>query len=95
MRLILIEGDSSEHTPLKLSLEDFIGDEDERPAYAILSHRWREEEVLFTDFGSDRMIYHSKKGYAKLETCCRIALFQGLRYVWSDTCCIDKTSSGI
>ncbi|KAF4867686.1 Vegetative incompatibility protein HET-E-1 [Colletotrichum siamense] len=34
-----------------------------------------------------------KKGYRKLLSCCALALEYGLKYVWIDTCCIDKSSS--
>jgi len=34
-----------------------------------------------------------KKGYDKIKRCCEIALSDGFKYVWVDTCCIDKTSS--
>ncbi|KAI4907301.1 hypothetical protein J4E90_009804 [Alternaria incomplexa] len=32
-------------------------------------------------------------GYSKVEQACKIALDLGYRYLWMDTCCIDKTSS--
>jgi hypothetical protein len=35
----------------------------------------------------------TKKGYAKIQNCCRQALRDGYHYVWIDTCCIDKSSS--
>jgi hypothetical protein len=34
-----------------------------------------------------------KSGYTKIMMCCEQAARYGLRYVWVDTCCIDKTSS--
>ncbi|KAH8685328.1 hypothetical protein BGZ61DRAFT_303407, partial [Ilyonectria robusta] len=34
-----------------------------------------------------------KAGYLKIEQTCKEARKRGLRYVWVDTCCIDKTSS--
>jgi hypothetical protein len=34
-----------------------------------------------------------KKGFAKIEQCCRQALGDGFDWAWVDTCCIDKTSS--
>jgi len=92
MRLIHIQ---DENGSLELSLCDFIGSEDERPSYAILSHRWRDGEVLFTDMTSNRSVTQAKKGYHKLEACCKVALQHRLQYVWCDTCCIDKSSSGI
>ncbi|OJA17479.1 hypothetical protein AZE42_03913 [Rhizopogon vesiculosus] len=32
-------------------------------------------------------------GYIKLERCCKEARRLGLQFLWTDTCCIDKTSS--
>ncbi|RBQ78853.1 hypothetical protein FVER14953_13540 [Fusarium verticillioides] len=69
---------------------EFLAD-DNVPDYAILSHTWEQEEVLFQDMGSDSA--KLKKGYAKLESCCRVARENGFEYIWDDTCCIDKTSS--
>jgi hypothetical protein len=34
-----------------------------------------------------------KKGYSKVEGCCRQAKKDGFEYVWMDTCCIDKRST--
>ncbi|KAF5699708.1 beta transducin [Fusarium mundagurra] len=48
---------------------EFLAD-DNVPDYAILSHTWEQEEVLFQDMGRDTA--KSKKGYAKLESCCRV-----------------------
>ncbi|UPK90226.1 hypothetical protein LCI18_001161 [Fusarium solani-melongenae] len=59
--------------------------------YAILSHRWTDDEVLFNDVENGTA--HERRGYAKLRGCCDIALSQNLKYVWIDTCCIDKSSS--
>lgn len=33
------------------------------------------------------------KGFRKLRLSCAMATRQGLKYIWIDTCCIDKTSS--
>jgi hypothetical protein len=75
-----------------LQLKEFIDDEQPRKmGYAILSHRWEDEEVLFADVQSGQA--KSRKGYAKLQGCCRIAREDGFRWVWIDTCCIDKSSS--
>ncbi|KAL7759166.1 hypothetical protein ACKLNR_011593 [Fusarium oxysporum f. sp. zingiberi] len=69
---------------------EFLND-DNVPDYAILSHTWEQEEVLFHDMG--RGSAKLKKGYAKLESCCHVARENGFEYIWDDTCCIDKTSS--
>ncbi|KAF2834451.1 kinesin light chain 3 [Patellaria atrata CBS 101060] len=58
------------------------------PPYAILSHRWRDDEVLFEDLGSDT--YKEKGGFQKIEFCAKQAAQDQLQYFWIDTCCIDK-----
>lgn len=72
-----------------LALEEFYGSA--IPEYAILSHRWLDDEVSFQDLQSGRAA--SKAGYAKIQRCCEQAADDGLGYAWVDTCCIDKTSS--
>lgn len=71
-------------------LQDFTPDQ--IPVYAILSHTWGREEVLFVDFGNDNSIEH-KTGYKKIKYACAQAAKSGLGYVGIDTCCIDKRSS--
>ena len=65
------------------------------PPYAIFSHRWGsvEDEVSFHDLTWRRSDAQLKKGYEKIEPCCRQALKDELTHAWIDTCCIDKTSS--
>ncbi|KAK5104995.1 maturation of 5S rRNA [Lithohypha guttulata] len=60
--------------------------------YAILSHRWQDEEVTFAEFQHDTK-GASSRGFWKIEKCCQQARVQGLKYAWVDTCCIDKSSS--
>ncbi|KAI3320876.1 HET-domain-containing protein [Xylariaceae sp. AK1471] len=62
------------------------------PKYAILSHTWEEEEILFQDIGHLDQA-KKKRGYEKVEMACKLAKSQGYKYIWVDTCCIDKTSS--
>lgn len=61
--------------------------------YGILSHRWlpAEDEVQFSDLESPETA-QSKMGYTKIFHTCRLAREGGLRFVWLDTCCIDKSS---
>ncbi|KAL4077968.1 heterokaryon incompatibility protein-domain-containing protein [Scleroderma citrinum] len=67
---------------------------DRPPPYAILSHRWHNDEVTFHDvIDSNLSRCHSKVGYTKIEGCCDQAQQDGLDWVWIDTCCIDKSSS--
>jgi hypothetical protein len=61
------------------------------PPYAILSHRWQNEEVTFQDVQSGNA--SKKAGYEKLEGTCTLAKSHGFEYAWIDTCCIDKSSS--
>ncbi|KAL8940419.1 MAG: hypothetical protein Q9211_002284 [Gyalolechia sp. 1 TL-2023] len=61
------------------------------PPYAILSHTWGDEEVSFQDLQKPASKW--LEGYKKIEKCCALAQFEEYRYVWIDTCCIDKKSS--
>jgi len=61
------------------------------PPYAILSHTWGLEEASYQDMMNGRA--KEKKGFAKIQACCKQALVEGIEYAWVDTCCIDKTSS--
>lgn len=68
-------------------------DEDQIPAYVILSHRWDgEEEVSYQDIvhGSGR----EKKGFDKIRFCAEQAFRDGHDYFWIDTCCINKELDG-
>ena len=72
-----------------MRLEEFHGSS--IPPYAILSHTWGKEEVSFQDLvWGDAPKLH---GYKKIIGCRNQAVSDGYRYVWIDTCCIDKTSS--
>lgn len=66
--------------------------EPQQTPYAILSHTWGEDEVSYIDF-SNLEEARSKSGYDKIVKTCQLAKSRGLRYVWIDTCCIDKSSS--
>jgi hypothetical protein len=75
-------------------LEKFF--DDNIPEYAILSHTWGKEEVLFEDMMhlESRIGFISQKeGFQKIQFLCRTALEQEYSYVWIDTSCIDKSSS--
>jgi Heterokaryon incompatibility protein (HET) len=73
-----------------LKLEYFVN-QDSLPEYAILSHTWGEEEVTYQELteGTASLL----KGWLKLERFCSLARRHSWRYVWVDTCCIDKKSS--
>jgi hypothetical protein len=63
------------------------------PPYAILSHTWGsdDDEVSFRDLteGSEK----TKRGIDKIQFCATQARIDGLRYIWIDTCCIDKSNN--
>jgi hypothetical protein len=92
MRLLRIEDESHNGQTPRFSLFEPESSED-IPDYAILSHCWRDEEVLFVDMAGDGSNAQAKKGYQKLVASCRVALENDLQYLWCDTCCIDKSSS--
>ena len=87
-----------------LRFHDFF--DDNIPPYAILLHTWGPDEVSFQDAlaligthpaaipnePATAEIAH-RAGWAKIQRTCDQALRDKLRYVWVDTCCIDKTSS--
>jgi hypothetical protein len=73
----------------EFSLTEDLGDN--IPRYAILSHRWEEEEVTFKDLmdGTGK----NKAGYMKIRFCGEQASRDLIQYFWVDTCCIDKTNN--
>lgn len=78
---------------ITLDLEQYYGDQ--TPQYAIVSHTWDgDNEVTFQEWErrADSAI-RRKTGYAKIMEACHRARADGLRYLWCDTNCIDKTSS--
>jgi Heterokaryon incompatibility protein (HET). len=72
-----------------LQVKEFFGF---LPPYAILSHTWEKEEVLFSDM-QNVSLAHQKAGFVKLQAACQLALKQGYHWIWIDTSCIDKSSS--
>ena len=76
-----------------LELRSFISTGTETQ-YAILSHTWGEDELLFDDVkqGSQNIPTH-KEGFAKVRGSCAKAKEDGYEWMWIDTCCIDKSSS--
>lgn len=89
MHLLSWETSSGDAKQIKIQLQRDTTVSD----YAILSHRWGkpEDEVSYEDMLTGG--YEHKKGYAKLVGCCKQARKDGLRHVWVDTCCINKSSS--
>ncbi|KAL2689962.1 hypothetical protein Neosp_004027 [[Neocosmospora] mangrovei] len=77
-----------------LQLETFGADPEK---YAILSHTWGSDEVLFDDIQSQARMNEIRQkngqGYRKISQACEKALDRGYDHIWIDTCCIDKSSS--
>lgn len=73
--------------------EEFL--DDNIPPYAILSHRWGDDEVTLQDVKSGRLSSWRKSWSwpLKLEGCRLQAKKDNLSHIWVDTCCIDKTNS--
>lgn len=72
-----------------LTFREFL--DTEIPNYAILSHRWGEDEVTFKEM--QKRTAPAGQGLAKIQGVCSLAAERGFAWVWIDTCCIDKKSS--
>ncbi|KAI6038844.1 heterokaryon incompatibility protein-domain-containing protein [Pisolithus marmoratus] len=68
--------------------------------YVILSHRWGTEEVDYEamiglmkmeEEGRERVRY--RNGYRKIIESCKQPMKDSYKWLWIDTCCIDKRSS--
>jgi len=60
-------------------------------SYAMLSHRWEDNEPLLQDI-QDKVVYdiNSDGGVVKLQAFCKTARDAGYRWAWIDTCCVHK-----
>ena len=74
--------------------------DDEVTEYAILSHRWIEQEVDYREIvklakmdEEERTEIRQRDGYRKILQSCEQAKKDGFKWLWVDTCCIDKRSS--
>jgi hypothetical protein len=63
-------------------LKEFIGD-DQVPPYAILSHTWGDEEIVYQDLHNNS--FEQKLGFKKIKYCCDQAAKDGFDWVWIDT----------
>lgn len=80
-----------------LELEEFFTAE--IPYYYILSHRWGPDEVSYKEYVKKKKT--DSPGYRKIIDACDFArtwqssqeIRLEVRYLWIDTCCIDKRSS--
>ena len=63
-------------------LVEFV--EEEIPPYAILSHRWGNDEVTLQHLNSGQ--YRGKAGYQKIWYTLEQAKRDGIEWIWVDTC---------
>ncbi|KAI1266493.1 HET-domain-containing protein [Xylariaceae sp. FL1019] len=70
--------------------------------YAILSHRWTGAEIEYQGFphhiaalrsNLDSLDLLKPIGLNKIRDACRIARRKNIRWMWIDTCCIDKSNA--
>lgn len=81
-------------------LKEFLGSN--TPKYAIISHRWSDEEISFQDFLDGK---REGYGWNKISKACEIALSRNIKWIWVDTMCkfarhlleaqADQSSHGI
>ncbi|KAH6887481.1 heterokaryon incompatibility protein-domain-containing protein [Thelonectria olida] len=75
-----------------LELKTFVGTI--TPRYAILSHTWGEEEIRFEHVRRGLAKEpNPSEGLRKVLKACEVARKVKLKWIWIDTCCIDKSSS--
>ncbi|KAI6043174.1 heterokaryon incompatibility protein-domain-containing protein, partial [Pisolithus marmoratus] len=75
--------------------------DDAQSAYAIVSHRWRDaQEVDYNEMVNlmemqegEREEVRQRSGYQKILASCERAMSDNFKWLWVDTCCIDKRSS--
>ncbi|KAF8552625.1 hypothetical protein OG21DRAFT_105056 [Imleria badia] len=64
--------------------------------YAMFSHKWEDNEPLFEKVV--HIVVYDLEGsltHDKLKTFCKIVRDAGLRWAWSDTCCINKADPSV
>lgn len=74
----------------EFTLEEFF--DSQVPQYCILSHRWYDDEILLDDV-KGRNWKPTSESYKKVTGACQLAADRGFKWIWIDTCCIDKASS--
>lgn len=81
---------------LRLDSQEFFQAE----GYAILSHRWVGAEVTFDEIPRHAPALRDARGQRiksaqldKIRGACEVARGRGLRWVWIDNCCINKSSA--
>ncbi|KAM5533026.1 hypothetical protein V8D89_013294 [Ganoderma adspersum] len=89
----------------RAELREFHGPDDPQlqgdGGYAILSHVWEGKEQTFKEIKDLRAICAKEgknanprdRASVKVRQCCIIASSHGCKWIWNDTCCINKDSS--
>ncbi|KAH9941248.1 HET-domain-containing protein [Epithele typhae] len=83
----------------RAELRFFNGPLDVSEGFAILSHRWDDHEQTFEDVQALRLQCKAdgtnprKLVCTKIRESCKLAEKHGHKWLWIDTCCIDKRSS--
>ena len=85
----------------RAELHYYVSPEEVPDGYAILSHVWDKKEHTFQEINALRTRCEGTETSPrdlldpsdKIRRCCEVAAAHGYRWVWIDTCCIDKTSS--
>ena len=72
-----------------LTFQEFF--EEWRPPYAILSHRWTDQEVSYKQYLEKS--FSEGPGIEKVRNACAEARRRSLDWLWVDAICIDKSSS--
>ena len=83
----------------RAELHSFVSPEAVPDGYAILSHVWGDDEQSFRDVKKLEkkcaITGRTPRNFVceKIRRCCELAEEHGFKWVWIDTCCIDKSSS--
>ena len=106
MRLINVEAFLGREESIKIGKEldrrtsVFAFCDDDFTGYAILSHRWIEQEVNYEEMNNLAKMdkgeldeIRRRDGYRKILDSCKQAKRDKYEWLWIDTCCIDKRSS--
>ena len=67
------------------TFKEFMGSD--IPEYAIVSHRWSDEEISYQEFIDGR---REGYGWRKIRKACEIALERRHSWIWIDTCKEDN-----
>ncbi|EIW78783.1 HET-domain-containing protein [Coniophora puteana RWD-64-598 SS2] len=78
----------------RAELRFFVSPDRVDGGYAILSHVWGDNEQSFQDVQAFQDGRNPRDLVSdKIRECCLLAERHGYKWVWNDTCCIDKSSS--